>query len=231
MEQVKARKVRKEFDEYRYLSPMGEIRDDTKRFSGSEGSRQLLARLNEIKASKEEEPGVFSKLFGGYWELLAHNSETVLDQLTPLSPGAKLVHTRTAIEDYERTQVYGTSNAFWSHPIRDFLRPTANILGRSFGFSDIPEHIEERRSLEEYFDVLKYAKFARLSNLARNQNDKEALKEFEAKKDETLFGINPFTRNYTSLFRALPRRDRDYFNEFAEADTIEEKQRILSLIP
>ena len=230
-EQVKARKIKKEFDEYQYLSPMGEVFDSTKRFTGAEGSRELLSTLNELKASGQEEPGVITKLFGGYWEWLSHNAETTIDQLTPMSPGAKLVHARTPIEDYQRTQVYGTTNAFWSHPIRDFLRPTAQLAANAFGFDAIPEHIQERRGLEEYFDILEYTKYARLSNMARSSNDRAALKEFEAKKDETLFGVNPFTRNYTSIFRALPRRDRDYFNAFSEADTVEERQEILNLVP
>lgn len=230
-EQVQARKTKKEFNEYEYLSPMGELFDTTRRFTGAEASVELLSRLNEIKASGQQEPGVISKIFGGYWEWLAHNAETTLDQLTPMSPGAKLVHRRSAIEDYERTQVYGTTNAFWSHPYRDFIRPTFNLTAEFFGFDGIPDHIQERRGLEEYFDILEYTKYARLSNMARNNRDKAALKEFEEKKDQTLFGINPFTRNYTSLFRALPRRDRDYFNAFSEADTAEERQEILKLVP
>lgn len=231
-EQLKKKKTRTEFQEYEYLSPMGEIVGDRRRWGGEEGSG-LVSALNQFAARQDEseKPGLIKKLFGGYWEMLAHNAETAADVLTPISPAAKLVHTRTAIESYERTQVYGTENAFWQHPMRDFIKPFTNLLGHSFGFSGVPTHIESKRALEEYFDMIEYVKNARLSNLARAAGDADAVKEFEARKDQTMFGINPFTRNYTSIFRALPRRDRDYFNSFAEAETPEQRARILEMVP
>jgi hypothetical protein len=87
------------------------------------------------------------------------------------------------------------------------------------------------RGVEEYFDILKYVKFTRLSNMAKMVGDTTAVKEFERNKDETLFGINPFSRNYTSVYRALPGRERDYFDSFEHAETVEEKQRILEMVP
>lgn len=231
MEQVKAKKTRTQFQEYEYLSPMGEIFAKGGKWGGEEAS-DLVRTLNEYSASKDQrEDGLFKKMFGGYWELLAHNAETTIDSLTPIAPAAKLVHVRTALESYERTQVYGTENAFWQHPFRDFIKPFTQLLGRSFGYSGVPGPIESRRSLEEYFDILEYVKYTRLSNIARASGDSEAVKEFEARKDQTLFGINPYTRNYTSIFRALPRRDRDYFNSFADASSPEERARILELVP
>jgi len=225
LEQIKAKKQRKEFREYQYLSPTGGIK------RSSEESSSLLTQLNEIKKAGVEEPGLFKKLFGGYWELLSHNAETALDQMTPVSPGAKLVHERTAIESYEREQLYGTQSAFWQHPYTHFVRPSAYLTAASLGFKGVPGHIQSRRELEEYFDVLKYVKYSRLANIARLAEDTKATKEFESKKDETLFGINPYTRNYSSIFRSLPRRERDYFNAFAEAESGEERARILQMVP
>ena len=229
-DQIAQRKIRKEFEEYEYLSPMGSIIGEPS-YYGNNDSSALITQMNRIRASGEKEPGTITKLFGGYWELLAHNAETAIDQLTPVSPGAKLLHTRTALEDYERTQIYGTENAFWQHPVRDFLRPFVNLTAKAFGFDGIPDHVEDRRSIEEHFDILKYVKHARLSRLARMSNDTDAVKEFERKKDETMFGLNPYTFNYRSVFRALPRRERDYFNSFTAADTVEERTKILQLVP
>lgn len=228
-EQLKNRKVKKEFEEYEYLSPMGEVFDSTRFYA--EESTGLMAELNKMKAAAEGEPGTFTKLFGGYWEMLTHNAETALDVMTPVAPGAKLVHQRTAIEDYHMTQVYGTENAFWSHPVRDFIRPLLTRAGASAGFEDIPDHLKEKRGIEEYFDILDYVKHARLSNLARMSGDRDAVQTFEDKKNETLFGINPFTYNYSHIFRALPRSERDYFNAFAKADTVEERAKILDMVP
>jgi len=227
--QLKERKIKRRFAEYEYLSPTGDIDDEGAYYKDE--SKGVLAELNRIKASEKPEQGVFAKFFGGYWEMLAHNAETSLDVLTPVSPAAKLIHQRTAIEDYENSQIYGTENAFWSHPMRDFIRPFLTKVGESMGFDSIPEHIKERRGLEQYFDVLEYTKQARLSNLARMSGDTAAVKEFEAKKNETLFGLNPFTYNFSHIFRSLPRRERDYFNSFAAADTVEERSKILELVP
>lgn len=233
LEQIKEKKSsRIELQEYRYLEPDGSLIGDSKHYAGEETS-DLLAELNrQYSEQKEgEKGGVFDRMFGGYWELLAHNADTAWDSMTPISPGAKLVHTRSPIESYERVQVYGSSNAFWQHPWRDFLRPFTMQIGRSLGWGGIPAHIEKKREVEEYFDVLKYTKFSRLANMARFSGDTEAVRKFESKKDETLFGINPFTRNYSSIFRSLPRRDRDYFNAFSETSTVEERERILELVP
>jgi len=231
LEQLKERKKGQEFEEYKYLNNMGEIFGEDIYWSG-EDSAGLLTQLNKLKAQKQEDQGgIFTRLFGGYWELLSHNAETALDQVTPVSPGSKLVHVRSPIEAYERLQLYGTENAFWNHPVRDFFRPTFWLGARAAGYEDVPEHIEMRREIEATFDRLKYVKFARLSNIARLEKDWTAVKEFEAKKDQTMFGLDPYTRNYTSIFRALPRRDRDYFNAFSEAETEEERHRILEIVP
>lgn len=228
-DQLQKRKVKKEFEEYEYLSPMGKIFDEGRYYADE--SSEMMAALNEMKRDQEGEPGVFTKIFGGYWEALSHSAETALDSLTPVSPGAKFVHQRTAIEDYHTTQVYGTENAFWSHPMRDFIRPTLTRMAAAFGFDGIPEHLKDKREILEYFDILEYVKSSRLSNLARMSGDTKAVHEFETKKNETLFGLNPFTYNYSNIFRSLPRSERDYFNAFSAADTIEERAKILDMVP
>jgi hypothetical protein len=52
----------------------------------------------------------------------------------------------------------------------------------------------------------------------------------EDRRRETLFGIDPYTYNFSHIYRALPRRERDYFKEFVEAD-MEERLQILQLVP
>ena len=70
-----------------------------------------------------------------------------------MSPASKLIHMRTAVEDYERS-VWSTDNAFWGHPIRDFILPTITATAHALGWNNIPDHVQERRDLEEYFDIL-----------------------------------------------------------------------------
>jgi len=226
LEQVKSKKQRIEFQEYKHLSPMGDIFSPAR-----QESSDLMIAMNEWKASGAKETSLSDRLFGGYWELLAHNAETAFDQLTPVSPGGKLVHTRTAIEAYERDVLYGTPSAFWTHPLEHFAKPFGRLMGRALGAEGVPEHSEHLRNIEEYFDILKYTKYARLSNMAQMADDTAAVKEFEAKKNETLFGVSPYTRNYTSIYRSLPRRERDYFQAFEGAESYEERARILEMVP
>ncbi len=229
LDQTKQRKSGEEFHEYKYLSPMGNLFTQG---TQTEQSALDLALANErAKLKPETEPGLFRKFFGGYWELLSHNAETSLDMLTPIAPGAKLVHMRTPIEAYEREQIYGSEAAFWQRPYEHFIKPFAQSVGHSLGWKGVPDQIEERRGIDEYFDVLKYAKYSRLANVAMHSRDLEAYHEFDKLRDQTMFGLNPFTRNYENLMRALPKRDRDYFNAFSKAETEEERKRILELVP
>lgn len=218
LEQVAETKKGKEFQPYKYKE-----RTLTQ-------SEEALARINEnIKGGAPEVTGL-ARLFGSYWETIAHAAETPLEYLTPISPGAKLVHMRTAIEDYERTNLYGKSAAFWQHPIRDFMKPFINSSLHALGWEGIPEDEEERRDIESYFDALKYIKFTRLKRVAETMGNSQLAREFENKRRETLVGVDPYTRNYSHIFRALPRRERDYFNEFVKADA-EEREKILQMIP
>jgi len=219
LEQIKEKKTRKEFYEYQY-------RD--RKMSPAE---ETLTRINEaFKEKGDTAPNIFERALGSYWETISHKAETPLEFLTPISPVSKLIHMRTAIEDYERTSLYGRESSFWQHPITDFLRPFFYSSAHALGWEGIPAHEQRRRDTESYFDVLKYIKFTRLKNMAVESGDLEAIKEYEGKRRETAFGINPYTYNYTYLFRSLPRRERDYFNEFIKAD-IEERKKIFSMVP
>ncbi len=212
--QLRARRKRKEFDEYRYESA------------------DSLADYNEKLARKGSEPiGAFGQFIGRYWELLAHKAETPFEYLTPVSPAAKLIHMRDAIEDYERTQLYGTANAFWQHPVEHFFKPFGRAFAQSLGWEGIPEDIQEVREVEEYFDLLKYVKFKRLKRMAAAEGDWEASKEFESKSRETRFGINPYTFDFTHIYRSLPKRDRDYFESFAEETDPKDREKILKMVP
>lgn len=216
-EQLKARKRRKEFYEYQYrdetLSPIGRKLADV--------SKENLAAENQ---------SVIGKALGSYWETLAHNAETPLEFLTPVSPASKLVHMRTAIEDYEKTQVFGTMNAFWQHPIKHFIKPFVQTTGEALGANGIPADVQERRNIMEYFDILEYVKAKKMENMARSMGDAGAAGEFEKVAGETLTGLNPYAMNFQDLYRALPRADRDYFQSFTDAD-LKERERIKELVP
>lgn len=226
--QLQIKKEGKSFHEYQYLSPMGEIFGKQTTYSGSGA---LISTINEQIADAQPNQGIVAKLYGGYWEWMTHNAETALDQLTPIAPASKFIHMRTAIEAYERDDLYGSQNAFWQHPIRDFIAPFSRLAASSWGYSGVPGSIQDKRSLESYFDILEYMKATRLANMARSIGDAKAVQQFEKMKDQTLFGLNPYTDEFGDINKSMPRRERAYFNSFTNARTEQERSRILEMVP
>lgn len=221
-EQLATRKQGQVFQEYKYLASKN---------NGAEQSSETIRRINEINRSKQPEESSFKKAIGSYWERVAHSIETPLDQLTPFSPGSKLMHVRSATESYERDIAYGTQARFWNKPVENFLKPAVRLFGEAAGYTKINSDLQHKRDLESYFDILQYVKYNRLAHMARTAGDRQATAEFEEKKDQTLFGVNPFTRNYKSLMYALPRRERDYFSSFEKATSVEDRKKILQMVP
>jgi hypothetical protein len=164
------------------------------------------------------------------WEILTHKGETPVEIITPFAPMTKFVHARSAIEEYERTQVFGTTSAFWQHPVEHFLVPFYQSV-RSLVDSDyIPERIEHRREVQEYFDKLKYVKYARLERIAKEIGETEISQELYNIKRQTLFGVDPYG-SFSNILKALPGAERDFFTAFTNARTAEERERILELLP
>jgi hypothetical protein len=154
------------------------------------------------------------------------------EYLFPISPESKFSPIRSSIESYERENVYGTKAAFWNKPFDNFISPALKSTAHEWlGWDGIPGGIERTRDIQEYFDTIEYVKNARLANIAKLNRDQEAQKIFEQRKDETLFGINPYTQNESAIYRALPGPDKDYFRAFSEADTTAKRDRILEIIP
>jgi len=128
-------------------------------------------------------------------------------------------------------QIYHNSdNAFWDRPVENFLKPTANTILYKFGVKNVPKETQQRRAVEEYFDMLKWVKYSRLSAAAKQSDDIGTAAQFKQAAASTLFGADVWG-NPAEVMRALPRRERDYFQEFSEAETAEEQQQIMSLIP
>ena len=53
--------------------------------------------------------------YGSVWENIAHFDSPI---------NTKLLQVRTAVEDYERTQVFDKEFKDWKHPIQDFFKPS-----------------------------------------------------------------------------------------------------------
>ncbi len=169
------------------------------------------------------------RALGGFWETITHY-ESPREYLLPLSPKAKFIHQRSAIEEYERTRVWGTEAAFWQHPIEHFIEPAAQMAKREwFGTTEIPKDIQKRRSIEDYFDKLKWMKFRMLEHSAEQSDNVEAAKEFRAQQRRTLFGVNPYG-SLSYVYSAMPSLDRDYYESFKDARSPEERQTIMEMV-
>lgn len=196
---------------------------------GSLLTEKGLAERKEL--SDEFEQLRFSpleRLAGRIAERAMHGADTPLEMLTPLSPASKFIRHRSAIEEYAATEAIGTGNAFWDRPIENFLRPALNMMQYKTGIATIPENVQERRDIQEYFDMLKWVKNERLKNQALLQRDFQAAQQAQEEKESTVFGADLFGR---PPLKALPRKDRGYFESFVNVQTEEERQQILNLVP
>jgi intein/homing endonuclease len=203
------------------------------------GDRNLGEQLVDaeiMRFAEDEDPfairtkyNAAQRTLGGLWETISHY-ESPREYLLPLSPKAKFIHHRSAIEEYERTRLWGTEAAFWQHPIEHFLEPAAGMAAREwFGTTEIPEDIQRRRAIEDYFDRLKWMKYRVLERAAVQQGDAEAIKEFKAQQRRTLFGVNPYG-SLSYVYSAMPSLDRDYYESFKDAQSPEDRATIMEMV-
>lgn len=155
------------------------------------------------------------------WEVMRSHSEQPLDMLLPIRPGAKLLHERTAIEDYSSTQLGGSDAAIWTNPYSHFLKPALNKTIRSlpFGGSFIPQETKDQYSVDEFFDKFAYLK-ARHNGTPTNRTV----------LGTSMSGLN--TKDKLLQFRAsLTDEQKDYFNSFSKESSQSNRQKILDMLP
>lgn len=163
---------------------------------------------------------------GRMWEQLSRAVETPFEALTPLSPAAKLIRKRSAIEEYAKTEAIGTEASFWNKPLENFLLPAIEEMEYAIGDEEIPGAVQQRRATQEYFDMLEWEKQRRVAATAETSQERaKAL----ALQRRTMFGMDPFGRP-GDVMRALPRSARDFFQAFSQAQTLEDREEILSLV-
>ena len=96
----------------------------------------------------------------------------------------------------------------------------------------IPGHVQGERSVNEYFDYLRYAKYQGLADMAREKGMQQEADSFESIANRTkVFGLAQLqssgdTSGYT---RSLNKRERSYFRAFQGAAN--GRQDIMSYVP
>lgn len=181
--------------------------------------REFSEYLSEEEKSKLSVTG---KVLNSIWETVTHNVESPLESLTPFRPGAKFVHKRTAIEDYNKTMLQGPDTGIWTSPYEHFIRPSWNRFKQALSFDVVkPIEAEERDNVEEYFDKLSYLK-------ARKNNDTHAAlktvigSSYGGVRDGS--GLNRFKSS-------LSNDQKLYVDSFAKETDSKKRKEILKMLP
>jgi len=198
-------------------------------------NRELIERGMAASTDDRSSPlqatqgsGRIQRMFGRFWENLAHNAETPLESFTPLAPVAKFMHQRTPLEEYQRSEVYARDVALWQKPISHFLAPGLKTTAWWAGWRGTPQDVKERYMVNEYFDRLKYLKYKRAESFASAAGMGQAASEHAGKAAQTMTGADTFSDK--SIMMALPRAERAYFKAFVEAPSREERREISRVV-
>lgn len=199
-----------------------------------EAQRSVKKRFHEYKTDEDlKDVGLLGRLANKYWETVAHNIETPLEKSTFFRPAGKLIHQRTAIEDY-KNEMYGGDLAMWDTPYKSFIKPTIDSTIGALDNDYVPESVEERRNVDEYFDKLRYLKHRRLYKDAVASGDNEAARTHRAEYQKTLSGaLTSDIDTEQELLRsyiALPDQERAYFASFVNAEG-DDREVIEQMLP
>lgn len=202
---------------------------------------QQLARRNRkqfdeyLTDEQYNGEGVVTELAQKGWQRLLHNMESPLEDLTFFRPGGKMIHKRTAVEDYLKTQVQGSDTAMWTEYIDQFLKPALQRGVAFFNKEYVPEHTQERRGVDEYFDRLEYLKYQKLAAEAQSAGDTEKEKEYRKLSRTTITGANAQgyddIQDVQSAYGALDRSDQDYFQQFINLTDHESRELLEAVLP
>jgi hypothetical protein len=194
-------------------------------------TRKQFAEYMTEQELEEANAGIIGRTMADYWDVVSR-FETPVEQVMfpPIAPMGKFVHRRTALEDYEQSQIYGTDMSFWNRVYDNFIRPGIWRFANIMGYEGVPPHIRRQRDIEAYFDKLEYIKNLRLEKAAIEAEDTESAQRYREKAKETMVGMNPYG-NPLYVLRAMPKRERDYWKAFREETDPEKQERILELVP
>lgn len=157
--------------------------------------------------------GFISRIYGSLVEGIGHAPQYVPG---PWMAFTKLNNQADPIEEYARSELYGSPSRLWNKPWQDFLRPYFyQTISKLTPGEFTPPHVEQRRDTETLFDRIKFMKAYRAGNLGE--------------AGRTAAGMDVFGEE-DRVKSALPYRDRPYFETFAQETDPERRERILSMV-
>lgn len=193
-------------------------------------AKKMVKRdFNHVKPGAIELPG--SSLTQGAWQATQSAVRGVaapFEYMVPMGfrPAQKLLSDRDMIEQYEYERMYGTMNAFWDKPWRDWFRPAIYSAAELMGYSGKPEWRQDADDIQGYFDKLEFSKWMQLAANAENNGERN---RFLRKAQGTRFGVNP-QGDAMSIYRSMPDSEKKFFDSFAYASG-SDRERILEMIP
>jgi hypothetical protein len=149
-------------------------------------------------------------------------------------PLSKRMPYRTAKQAYKDFRLHGSEFTDWGNPIRDFLNPAikqaqdlaSGVAGQK---TFIPQDEKERREYEEYFDKLTYVKYKKLAQMAKDSGNTKLASQFESFSKKTMTGVNAYG-NISRIMGSIPKRERSFLGEFAQAEG-KDREEVLDMVP
>jgi hypothetical protein len=183
--------------------------------------RSRKKRFFEYKTDEELEGiSMWGRMLGSIWESTTHNAELSTERLTFFRPAGKLLHQRTAIEDYVKTQLSEGDTALWNKPYEHFIRPFVEDSYKYIDSEHVPEYIQERRNVDNYFDALEFYKQMQIYRKSAGTNSYEA-NIAKQKAGKTVYGAVASgldtRQDVESAYGALSDNERAYFSSFINA--------------
>ena len=206
-------------------------------YQSGEMSEQDMAKFDEIYIQNQERArkrifheykndedlegvSLWGRVLNSVWETTTHNAELPTERLTFFRPAGKLLHQRTAIEDYKKTQLSEGDTALWTHPYKHFIRPFFSDSYRYLDSEHVATHVQERRNVDNYFDALEYYKQMRIYRDSVVSNP-YAAEQAKRKAYKTTYGAVASgldsSEEIQSAYASLSDNERMYFSSFVNA--------------
>ena len=182
-------------------------------FAGGMNINKELAQRNLAAPEGEGAPtaGFLKKGYGKLIEALGHMPQKVPG---PFFLFTKLMNEADPIEEYKRSELYGTSSRQWNKPWTDFLKPyLMQTISKLTPGEFEPGSTKKRRDVDMLFDRLEYMKQVQSGNTG----------------SRTAAGMDPYG-NAQVASSAMPYRERAYFQEFLKVTDTGKRSQILSMV-
>jgi hypothetical protein len=186
---------------------------DARIFAGGMNFNRALAQRGLAAPEGEGAPtaGFAARMLGRVVEGIGHLPQKLPG---PFFLFSKLYNEADPIEEYQRSELYGSSSRMWNKPWQNFIRPylfqaTAKMTPGEF----VPEFTQKKRDIDMTFDRLEFLKQVQGGGTG----------------GRTAVGMNPYG-NEQQVISAMPYRERPYMQEFVKETDPRKRHQILAMV-